>query len=974
MFGLVLRLGCAASATRAVRGRAFVLCAFVVGSLVALPSDPASAKSGAVVVPVLAQVDGSFPSGRLVDASVRVYDFAVRRHRAAFTGAVRTRLRLIGVGKTGTRGVDMVPLRMGTVPGKLEVVVSGGRLAGRPFRGTLRARVLDSGAHAVFVTPPSTLAALDQVRHPGRSLAYSDALANRAFRLPAKVDAGFAMFDTTQFSGARLLRAAAAHGGFDRYLSALAAGLGRARKASVAVVAIQAPSVWKCNAGSTAGFGRFLGITGTPPVPSTVPLCNAGAASDTAAGPSAHPAAGTSTFYAFRAVTGLATAGYKIYAAVQKKQTVSKDTAAIQAAYQQIESQLTTIEQQLSALTTSVTNLSGEVESGNIAQLSADADPIITKIQNTTKDTIAMAGAGDQLITCAKANPLATSTSTAGSYTNTAACSGTPTGNFNFNTKPTPAVTIGSTCPKGASYVNTYLGNGCKTFNAALSNLQNEVANEKQVQNGITNLAKYAIGAAAAGSGAGIVQLALEAPSSQPFFQTANAADARLEWAYYTLYAGHAQSLETTLLFLNSSVKGQPLGNIATDVNKNNNTIQQLLGAYPNMPDTATINTYDGTLWSQTLGGLSNWNGYASSPSWQLSTPTAGHSVIWGSTYGPGHGAMFGEDAISSAPVTMTPLGNQWTFFTETTNPSNGATSTSFSAQPPAMVTSTYQNWQAGQGSAQSNLYASAQPSGGETAGQWMTGASGILPALITPNETGYSSGYGGTFMYSNTTCWSGGGSTCKNTSTTGMQVGACTPGSDYDCLLPTWDSATSGPAQGVTAMFDMNNGGTIGGQSGETHCNGQIGNGGFGNTWGNGANWTTSYAQTHGANQGATTIYPQLPFFQGNLTATQGPVSGYPNNYTSPTSIAACTGGTTSYLSYSTLAPGYANYNANGIPVLFYRAQQPGDCFYFNGSGTAATSPSCLTPRTTSSQVLPSLATPFGTGAGGVPPASNGS
>jgi hypothetical protein len=973
MFCLVFRLACATSVSRAVSGRAFVCCALAVGCLVALPSDPASAKSGAVVVPVLAQVDGSFPSGRLVDASVRVYDFGVRRHRAAFTGAVRTRLRLIGVGKTGTRGVDLVPLRTGMVPGKLEVVVSGGRLAGRAFRGTLRARVLDSGVHAVFVTPPSTLAALDQARHPGRSLAYSDALANRAFGLPAKVDAGFAMFDTTQFSGARLLRAAAAHGGFDRYLSALAAGLGRARKASVATVAIQAPGVWKCNAGSTAGFARFLGITGTPPVPSTVPSCNASAASDTAAGPSAHPAAGTSVVYAFKAVTGLATAGYKIYAAVQKKQTVSKDTAAIQAAYQQMESQLATIERQLSALTTSVTNLSGEVESGNIALLSADADPIVTKIQVTTKDTIALAGAGDQLITCAKANPLATSTSTTGSYSNPNACSGTPTGDFNFSTKPTPAGTIGNTCPKGASYVDTYLGNGCKTFNAALSNLENEVASEHQVQNGITNLAKYAIGAAAAGSGAGIVQLALEAPSSQPFFQTENAADARLEWAYYTLYSAHAQALETTLLFLNNSVKGQSLGNIAIDVNKNNNTIQQLLGAYPNMPDTAAINTDDGTMWSQTLGGLASWATYANSPYWQLSTPTAGHSVIWGNTYGPGHGAMFGEDAISSAPVTMTPLRNQWTFFTETTNPSNGATSTSFSAQPPAMVTSTYQNWQAGQSSAQSNLYASAQPSGGETAGQWMTGASGILPELITPNETGYSSGYGGTFMYSNTTCLPGSGSACKNTSTTGMQVGACTPAADGNCLLPTWESPTSGPAQGVTAMFDMNNGKAIGSQSGDTNCNGQIGNGGFSNTWGNGANWTTSYTETHRPNTGAT-IYPQLPFFQGNLTATQGPASGYPNNYTNPTSIAACSGGTTSSIAYSTLAPGGANYNPNGIPALFYRTQQAGDCFYFNGSGTVATSPSCLIPRTTSSQVLPNLTTPFGTGAGGVPPASNSS
>jgi hypothetical protein len=972
MFCLVFRLACAASAMRAVRGRAFVLCVLAVGWLVALPSDPASAKSGAaVVVPVLAEVDGSFPSGRLVDASVRVYDFAVCRHRAAFTGAVRTRLRLIGVGKTGTRGVDLVPLRIGTVPGKLEVVVSGGRLAGRPFRGTLRAQALDSSVHAVFVTPPSTLAALDQARHPGRSLAYSDALANRAFGLVAKVDAGFAMFDTTQFIGPRLLRAAAAHGGFDRYLSALAARLGRGGKASVAAVAIQAPSVWKCNAGSTAGFARFLGITGTPPVPSTVPSCTASAASDSAGDPTAHPAASTRVVYAFRAVTGLATAGYKIFTAVQKKQTVSADTAAIQAAYLEMESQLTTIEQQLSALTTSVTNISGEVESGNIALLSADADPIITDIQTTTKDTIAMAGAGDQLITCAKANPLATSTSTAGSYSNTAACSGTPTGNFNFNTKLTPAVTIGNTCPKGATYVNTYLGNGCKTFNAALSNLENEVANEKQVANGIKNLAKYAIGAAAAGSGAGIVQLALEAPSSQPFFQTSNAADARLEWAYYTLYAAHAQSLETTLLFLSNSVKGRSLGNIATDVNNNNNTIQQLLGAYPNMPDTATINLYDGAMWSQTLAGLASWNLYQSSPYWQLSTPTAGQSVIWGSTYGPGHGAMFGENSISSAPVTMAPLGNQWTFFTQTTNPANGAITSNLSAQPPAMVTSTYQNWQVGQSPAQSNLYASAQPSGGETAGQWMTGASGILPALITPNETGYSSAYGGTFMYSNTTCIPGSGAACSNTSTTGMQIGACTPGYDSDCLLPTWQSTTSGPAQGVTAMFDMNDGAAIGAQSGEINCDQPIGNGGFANTWGNGANWTTSYAQTHGPNQGAT-IYPQLPFFQGNLTATQGPASVWPNNYTTPTAIAACSGGTTSSLSYSTLAPGNANYSPNGVPVLFYRAQQPGDCFYFDGSGTAATSPSCLTPRTTSSQVLPNLTTPFGTGAGGVPPASN--
>jgi len=214
---------------------------------------------------------------------------------------------------------------------------------------------------------------------------------------------------------------------------------------------------------------------------------------------------------------------------------------------------------------------------------------------------------------------------------------------------------------------------------------------------------------------------------------------------------------------------------------------------------------------------------------------------------------MFGEDAISSAPVTMTPLGNQWTFFTETTNPSNGATSTSFSAQATRNGDLDLSELAGRPGLCPVEPLRQRTALGGETAGQWIDRGIRHPPALITPNETGYSSGYGGTFMYSNTTCWSGGGSTCKNTSTTGMQVGACTPGSDYDCLLPTWDSRRVGRRKGHRDVrYEQRRDDR--GQSGETHCDGQIGNGGFGKL-GNGANWTTSYAQTHGQNQGATTI-----------------------------------------------------------------------------------------------------------------------
>jgi hypothetical protein len=167
-----------------------------------------------------ASVDG----GRLIGAKVELFARGARvpgsTRRPWFTR------RLVVSGTLTTNAVGGFAIAGRSLPREYLVSVAGGTLAGRPFKGMLRAvgRLSERG---VTVTPVTSLAARFLKTHRGRSTAAGIARI-RAFIHVPKMPGGISTLGeetsvlSESFSPNRFMAAARTHGGLSRYVHALA--------------------------------------------------------------------------------------------------------------------------------------------------------------------------------------------------------------------------------------------------------------------------------------------------------------------------------------------------------------------------------------------------------------------------------------------------------------------------------------------------------------------------------------------------------------------------------------------------------------------------------------------------------------------------------------------------------------------------------------------------------------------------------
>lgn len=863
------------------------------------------------IVPVLAEVGGTSARQRQREARVRVYALS------------KAGKRLVGRGRTGSRGVALVVLRTKRTPGLMRVVVSGGRTMGKRFRGTMSATVRHAGRHAVYVSPASTLVTRDQLAHPRRKLARSEALVRRSLGLPRFFD--FAT-DNTLFATKAFMRKARRAGGFDRYLTRLSRRVGRKPAPRRAAASAGSGTCWGTAAQTTAGFAKFLGFQGTIP---NAPALPSGCTVKVGSGSRAGSAQVGEVAGVISAVIGVANFAYKVFSGQSTQSTLQ----AIQTQLDEIQSTLTTIEAQLGGLQTQLAAVNSNVTNGNITALVGDALPTITAIKTAGRDVNALVGAAYQVV----CDPTDGCTSVQGTKSFGGA--------------------IDTICDDGSAACNrfyTYLYFTTRTLDDA------------EPLQAIENLGGYSLGSASGGGpgGAGIVQYSLqEQVGDGQFFQTGDAQQARLQWAYYTLYSTWAQ---TTYAIALSMGVGQPLPNsksahpplltprtVVQLVNQLNAPISTMYGAFPNMPDAAVIDTNTGSadgdtpyLISQQVGGMSSSGLYVSNPAFTVSQSNVDAGTI---AFTNGSGFMSTIQTSGDAPVVITPAaadGDTWQLLPATgtkTPPAPSVTTSYFDDFTVAGATATtaLPEWnsssqavdvsQGGLTGPLADLYSASAPANGQTAGQWMTSESGIQSGLLMPQNTGYGNtqevaGFAGVVPYY---AQSG-----TDSNDPGLGFTSCTPANDTQCLLPTWQSVAIDPYSQVksgstynsgstdlnTGLFDFNNGQVIANQQGHDQNSAP----GFTSASlpSNAGAWLNQYpnwsnAQTlRGVN------------FYGFLDALDGVSQGGLQN---------------------------AAYSGYGRPVLFARQQTANDCFFWTGAtgSNPAGGTGCLTVRTTSEDVL---------------------
>ncbi|MDO8188145.1 hypothetical protein Q5424_15160 [Conexibacter sp. JD483] len=205
------------------RSRLSVLAAATATAAFALPLLAPPASHAAVrgrarplhVVGVAADVEQGKP---LRGATVRLV--AVTRGRRG-----RTVTRLVARAKRARSGAVIFRLRH--VPKTLRVVVSGGRVAGKPFGGRMLAQVSrHRSGDFMLVSPATTVLTHYRIAHPRVRARVAEQRVRRFLRIPR----GFALAHASRFarpadlrfSGLRMIGTARASGGYDRYARRLA--------------------------------------------------------------------------------------------------------------------------------------------------------------------------------------------------------------------------------------------------------------------------------------------------------------------------------------------------------------------------------------------------------------------------------------------------------------------------------------------------------------------------------------------------------------------------------------------------------------------------------------------------------------------------------------------------------------------------------------------------------------------------------
>ena len=602
-----------------------------------------------------------------------------------------------------------------------------------------------------------------------------------------------------------------------------------------------------------------------------------------------------------------------------------------------MEGQLDNINQAVASLQTSVSQLSGQVNENGESAAADAAEPMMSSIKSQSKDVETLVGAADQLLCPSGTCPQGTTVSSFSSA---------------LATVCPPFKTDSAACQKFYNVVNPIK----KELGADAGNVSTK----------LTTLAFDAIGSAANGSptaAAGVVQYAIEGGSqlgSAGFYQSADAAPARVDWAYYLLATQVAQVSEAIAGSLSIGLHGPgstaahpstvSAADVAKDVAKINPIIDAYLGAFPNFPDTAVITTGAGLpdgdapyMFAQQVGAVVTSGIYTGDGSVNFDLSANG-------TAGDPSPAIKGQNGTQlaltwsggSAPIVLTPLGGTAPNASGTTGtwqllpPAPGGTAPSV----PAMTAAQFQNWQFAEAT---SLTAQSQPDwngssvswdsnplggpladlyywvhDGNSPGQSMTSGSGIAEQLLFPQGQTYgtSGNTGLSYYYTRT-------QTSDNNAALG--IAPCSPAANTSCLLPTWLStavnATSNNPGYNSGVFDFNNGVAVDNQNVANPVGGAC------TDCADGQAWLNTYQNWE------TTTYPSGNIADGVVSALNGTNVGT-----------------------------YPSLSSNGRPVLFDRQQASNDCFYWTGaaSASAAQGSGCLTQRLTSSAVLPAVDTNY--------------
>lgn len=858
------------------------------------------------VVPVLAESGGSLLRERQRRARVRIY--AVRR------GGGR---RLVGRGRTGAEGVALVRLRTRRLPGSTAVVVGGGRLLGRRFGGHMVSRVHLRPGKPVFVSPLSSLIASLRSDHPKMSQKVATRRVRRALALPSFFDFAGDLADRQIFDGRAFVRDARRHGGFDRFVRRRARNLHPAAVHASASAA-EPDGCFAEASKTTAGFAELMGFRNVPNAPG-LPSCNAPSPAPNQASRLIATASADSPLSIFGAAVSV---GSLIYGVVSGQSTKA-ELEEIKSQLTEVQGELQQIQADLGELQVEVAAVNANVVSGNMSNLIADAVPTIDRIKGGGDEVMVLLAAAAQIL-----------------------CEGekgchTPPGTKNL------AEALDVACEPETK--------ACENFYADLYFTSRTVSGD-QPRQGVENLGSWAEGSAFTGaaSDAGIVQWALDqGAGNEQFFRTGNAADARLQWAYYTVYSTYSQLGYATALAMDL---GQPLPGATSahppkltlpvlreQVEKMDKPIGLLVAAFPNMPDSAVIDTNVGNpdqdppaMFPQQVGAVTHIGTYLHGGAlYELGSDVGSGSIKSSNEAGM---ELTTLQTQAEPPLVMTPAAaagsETWGIL-----PAAGGSS----AQTPAMTSATFSDWGLASGSSEASLpewnsstnkvdktehpltgplpdlYSGAQPRAGQTAGEWMTESSGIRSGLLSGTGVGFHEEvFEGVF----TEFWDYSG----KDKDPALSLEFCVPAGHTGCMLPTWQSQqinpyaqvtsgqsyNSGSTQKNTGLFDLNNGVVIANQ-----VKNQPNSGTFLNQY---PNWAKNYA-VH--------IY-EWPGFLESMNGTNA----------NPEFRAQWVGGG--------LSP-------EGRPVLFTREQSANDCFYWTPSGSGAASGSgCLKQRAHSGEILP--------------------
>jgi hypothetical protein len=733
----------------------------------------------------------------------------------------------------------------------------------------------------------------------------------RAYGLPTFFDLAGDLADRRIFDGGGLVRAARGHGGFDRFVRRRARNLHR-RAASAS--AAEPEGCFAEASRTTAGFAELMGFRNVPSAPS-LPAC-------AGPGPGQSPTSGVvarasaeSSLSIFGTMVSVASLIYGVVSG----QSTANELEEIRSQLSEVQSELQQIQADLGELQVEVAAVNANVISGNMSTLIADAVPTIDRIKSGGDEVMVLLGAASQIL-----------------------CEG------------------GKSChlPEGATNLSQALEIACEHETKACENFYADLyftsraVSGYQPRQAVENLGSWAEGSAFTGAGPdpGIVQWALDqGAGNEQFFRTGNAADARLQWAYYTVYSSYSQLGYATALAMSL---GQPLPGahsahppkltlavLGEQVEKMDKPIGLQIAQFPNMPDSAVIDTNaenpdrdPPAMFAQQVGAVTRIGSYLHAGArYELNSGDVGSGSI-DSSNEPGVGLTTWQTQ-GEPPLVMTPAAaagsETWRLL---------PTGSSSRAQTPAMTSAGFSDWTLASGTSQAalpewnssthkvdktenplsgplpDLYSAAKPQGGQTAGQWMSENSGIRPGLLSAINAGFGE-EGGLFNYYQKT-----GDGNKDA---GMEFESCVPADHDECMLPTWQSQqinpfaqvtsgqtyNSGSTQKNTGLFDLNNGVVIANQG----LKAQPHPGTFANQY---PNWTEE-VKLRG-----------IPF-PGYLQAMEGSVLG-------------------------TLR-WWGGLSSLGRPVLFTREQSANDCFYWTPSGSGPAGGSgCLKQRAHSGEILP--------------------